>query len=325
MSNKDESGALEQYKQAYQLQKKARELADQQLEEKSRELYLKNESLKQAIEQLQLQQSKLITQEKLASVGQVGASLAHELNNPTAFVQNNLVSLQSYVSSLSQGLQEALSLLSSVADKIPDEPFQEALKEKTQKIRDEADLDYIFEDVPALVAESLDGTRRIASIANSLRYFANPDHTTSKPLDINECIQHSLSLIHKKDKLADIQLELSPIPTTTGLPMLLSQAIANLIQNAIEAPVDNPKVTVRSSHTPQCITIDVLDQGPGIDEDQKGKIFEPFFTTKAGHNGLGLGIAKQIVDQHQGRIAIEDDATAGTKVRIELPISAPTE
>lgn len=314
-----ETLSFEQLQRAYELQKKAREKADQLLEEKSRELYLRNQSLSQTLEQLHAQQAKLVMQEKLASVGQVGASLAHELNNPNAFIQNNLIALKSYTAQLAEGLNDALSLLSQTAHSLDDVQAKTQLIEATKALREKSDLDYIEQDVPALVDESLQGTQRISNIANSLRYFANPDQHTAKPIDLNECVENALSLVHKRDKLAQIHLDLSSVDRITGQPLLLSQAIANLIQNAVETNCDRPEVSISTHQDEGSIQIDIVDQGPGVDQNTVSELFKPFYTTKNGQNGLGLGIAKQIIEQHQGSMSITSSVAQGTRVTIKLP------
>jgi len=317
---------IEQLERAYTLQKKAREEADHLLEEKSRELYFKNESLKEALDTLSRQQAQLVTQEKLASVGQLGASLAHELNNPNAFIQNNLITLEDYITKLSRGLEASLALARKLAAQLPDRQAQTLAAQNLTEIRTASELDYISEDLPALMRESMQGTQRITSIANGLRYFANPDVSTRKALDVNECIRHAQALVHNKDKLAEIEFVLGELPITQGLPLLLSQAIANLIQNAIEAQPSQPIVTIRSYQDADFIYIDIEDKGPGIRADLVNKVFEPFYTTKAQHNGLGLGIAQHIIQQHQGGIEINQSSEQGTRLRIKLPlISASNE
>ena len=319
MSREAESNLISQLERAYALQKKARARAEQHLEDKSRELYAKNTSLQEAYEQLTQQQAQLVTQEKLASIGQLGASLAHELNNPNAFIQNNLLTLQDYVKHLCEGLDQSLRLANQLAAK---QPPEEAAKLAVQlrTIRQNADLDFIQEDLPSLISESLMGTQRISIIANSLRYFADPDHSKRRDLDANECIEQALSLVRSKDKLADIQLNLERLPTISGLPMLLSQAIACLIQNGIEAQPDNPIVVVSSRAEEQAIVIDVQDNGPGLDLDNQTQLFEAFYSTKDGQNGLGLGIAKHIVEQHQGKVFFTASPQDGAMIRVELPL-----
>lgn len=312
---------IAELERAYALQKKAREEADQALEERSRELYFKNKFLHEALNKLGQQQAQLVTQEKLASVGQLGASLAHELNNPNAFIQNNLQTLEDYILRLTSGLDEALSIIAKLTHQMPTADQLNQEKHKIELIRQGSELDYIREDVPSLMRETLQGTKRITSIANSLRYFANPDVSTRKSLDVNECVQHAQKLINNKDQLAEINNTLEDIPTTLGLPMLLSQALANIIQNAIDAQKGNSKVSIRTHHQGQHIFIDIADNGPGIEKQHFPELFKPFYSTKPGKNGLGLGIAKHIIDQHKGQIHLESSPGRGTCVQITLPIT----
>lgn len=320
MSTDSKQPTVEQLTRAYEMQRKAREKADQLLEEKSRELYLKNESLKDALEKLNKQQAQLITQEKLASVGQLGASLAHELNNPNAFIQNNVVTLEDYVTRLGEGLDDLFELFDEPLGQATGEDAREALRARLKQIRKQSDLDFIKEDMPGLMKDTLDGTKRINSIANGLRYFANPDVSSRKQLDVNECIRQAQQLVRQNDRLAGIRFELGEVSITMGLPMLLSQAIANLLQNAIEADPAHSEICVRSYQNKETIYIDVLDRGAGISPEQLSEVFKPFYTTKQSKNGLGLGMAKQIVDQHSGQIELISNDDRGTCARVSLPV-----
>lgn len=317
--DKNSEQEIAQLKRAWDIQKRARKQAEHLLEEKSLELYLKNQSLKEAFEQLnvqhqrlneqhqelnqknallQQQQSQLVTQEKLAAVGQLGASLAHELNNPNAFIHSNLHTLDGYLKQVTQALKQSFALLE-----------QTELKPEAQRhfanIRANAELDYIQQDREALVQESLQGCQRITQIANSLRYFANPEPARRRVLDVNECIKQAQTLVHHLDQLAQIHYQLADIPTINGLPMLLSQAIACLIQNALEAQAEQPVVDISTAIAQAHIVISIRDYGPGIDNAQLSQVFQPFYSSKTGRNGLGLSIAQDIVQQHGGHLSLQ--------------------
>lgn len=310
---------IAQLKRAWDIQKRARKQAENLLEEKSLELYLKNQSLKEAFEQLNVQhqrlneqhqelnqknallsqqQSQLVTQEKLAAVGQLGASLAHELNNPNAFINSNLHTLDGYLKQVTNALEQSFALLEQTQ-------LSPEASERLANIRSYAELDYIAQDREALVKESLQGCQRITQIANSLRYFANPEPARRRVLDVNECIKQAQTLVHHLDQLAHINYQLADLPTINGLPMLLSQAIACLIQNALEAQPQQPIVDISSALAQEHIVISIRDYGPGLDDDQLAKVFQPFYSTKTERNGLGLSIAQDIVQQHGGQLRLQ--------------------
>jgi two-component system, NtrC family, sensor kinase len=319
---------LKQYQRAYELQKSAREKAEQLLEEKSRELFLKNESLEDALEKLRQQQAQLVTHEKLASIGQLGAGLAHELNNPNAFIQNNFVTLEDYVTKLSQGLDEAFKLIEKCAAQVASaDPSTDtsdassiAVSQAIEEIRKTSDLEYIREDLPVLIRETLAGTTRIKNIANGLRYFANPDISTRKPLDVNECVRQAQQLIPRQEQAHSIELQLGELPRLTGLPLLMSQALANVIQNAMEAQPDTKTIVVRTFADDEHISIEITDQGVGMSSEIVSQMFKPFYTTKEGHNGLGLSITQSIINQHNGMIDVQSSEHNGTKIKIRLPL-----
>lgn len=318
MQNQDNSAA--DYKRAYETQKEARKKAEHLLEEKSRELFRKNVSLEKALEKLVLQQSQLIAQEKLASVGQLGAGLAHELNNPNAFIQNNIQTLNEYVVQLSKGLETSLVLTKSLQNEITDPKLILKIDQDITQIKQQSDIDFIKEDLPSIIDESLKGTKRITGIANGLRYFANPDLSTRKPLNINECIQQAMLLI--PNQLEHVSINFTPVtlPETSGLPILLSQALVNIMLNAIESHPKSNAITITTRADKEKLMICVEDDGIGIKQENLDKVIHPFFTTYNDHNGLGLGIANSIILQHQGTLDINSTLNEGTTVNITLPI-----
>lgn len=318
MSTPDEQKIL-QLQRAYEMQKQARAEAEQMLEEKSRELYEFNESLKEALEKVSKHQAQLFAQEKLASIGQLGASLAHELNTPIAFIQNNLKTIEDYITKLSMGLETSLEVLESLSKQFEGSQ-QAALSAQIEKIRDNSEIEFVQEDLPLLIQESYDGTKRVKTLANSLRYFANPQHSKQRVFDVNESIRQAQTLVRQRDQLINIELDLNDLPDFEGLPMLLSQAIANLIQNAVEATHNAKSVCVSSFSEPERIVIEIKDYGEGLDKATLDKISMPFYTTKENHNGLGLSIAKQIIEQNRGSLKIHSALGEGTLARIELPL-----
>jgi len=308
------------YKRAYEMQKKARAIAEQRLEDKSRELYTKNKSLEQALETLSKQQEIIIAQEKLASIGQLAAGLAHELNNPNAFIQNNLVTLSEYVSQLVGGLECSFSNLREL-DRLRSDSKKD-IEKTIVDIEKASDIKFIKSDLSDIIDESLKGSKRIENIANSLRYFANPDISSLKQVDLNECIQQSKRLISNQlIGSIDIQLKLQDLPNITGTPLLLSQAVSNILTNAIEAEPKSGTILVTSKSLDDKIIITIKDDGKGIPSSEISKVFQPFSSPETSKNGLGLNIAQNIIHQHKGHISLKSKEGEGTIVTIELPLN----
>ncbi len=307
MTDKDR---IQQLERAYALQKRARAEAERLLEDKSRELYNKNQDLQRALEQLKTQQEQMIAQEKMASIGQLAAGLAHELNNPNAFIQNNLHALDEYLTQL----LDACTALSDLAKQ------NAGSEEALQTVMDKHEVDYIRSDYKVLITESLRGSTRISSIANSLRYFANPDSIARRATQINDCLQQAERQLSEADLQGRLlQYEFGELPAIEGMPVLLSQSFLNIIKNALEASAADSTINIKTRVKEDQIVVTISDHGVGFGDLSPRKLFEPFFSTKEDHNGLGLTIAQSIVQQHGGSIDIarQNDCT---HVSITLPV-----
>jgi len=314
--------STDDYKRAYEMQKQAREQAEQLLEQKSRELFLKNQSLEQAFEKLHMQQAQFIIQEKLASIGQLGAGLAHELNNPNAFIHNNIVTLNEYLHQIINGMDQYLELIQELRQSLTHQEKDKEIEKKISDIKFLSDVDYIRNDLPAIIEETLNGSIRIKNIANSLRCFTNSDISTQKTVDINECIRKISQQIPTEQKQeVEINFALNSLPEANGTPILLSQAFTNIIVNAIESRPKSKNILVSTGCREGVIHITVKDDGIGIEKENIEKVFQPFYTDKESHNGLGLGISQSIISQHQGTINLSSIKDNGTVVTIKLPLN----
>ncbi|WP_370978435.1 sensor histidine kinase [Agaribacterium sp. ZY112] len=304
------------YKAAYLRQKEARIKAEQLLEDRSRELYDSNQTLIKAYDKLKKTNAKLLHQEKLASIGQLSAGVAHEINNPAGYVKSNLNSLTRYICSVSDYLVEIEKLSSQ----------QEASAEQVVKLKEEYDIDYIMGDLKEILDDSLEGMERVASIVQSLKDFARPDTEESEAYDINHCIDNTLKLVNNEIKYkAEINIQYGQLPMVVGQAGNMGQVILNLLMNAAQAIENRGTITIQTEFIDQYVNIKITDTGTGIPKDIQSRIFDPFFTTKkvGDGTGLGLSIVHSIIKKQGGDIHIQSEVNKGTEFNISLPVEGP--
>lgn len=297
------------YKAAYQRQKQARVQAEQLLEDRSRELYDSNQTLIKAFDELKEQKLQMLHQEKLASIGQLSAGVAHEINNPAGYVKSNLNSLARYLDTLYQ----YIATLEQQAD-----------NNEIQVIRKKFDISYIQDDLKELVDDSLEGMERVASIVKSLKDFARPDTEDATPYSINSCIQNTLKLVNNEVKYrADVKTDFGELPLIHGQPGNMSQVFLNLIVNAAQAMNNKGEIKISTKADKNNIFVIISDNGCGIPEQIQNKIFDPFFTTKkvGDGTGLGLSIVHSIIQKQGGSIRLQSSQNQGCEFEIILPIA----
>jgi two-component system, NtrC family, sensor kinase len=313
------------YQAAYERQKIARARAENQLENISRELYESNQSLKNSYEKLKNQKSQLLHQEKLASIGQLSAGIAHEINNPAGFIKSNLTSLQSYTTNLFEVVATYKNLIDGLEKNITT-PLPENIAKCLTAIRtaeETADLTYLLEDIPNLINESIDGTNRITKIVNGLKTFSRIDSDEKEHFDVNECIENTIKLVQNEIKYkAELVIHYGEVPRTMGYPGGLSQVVLNMLVNASQAIESFGEIDLRTSLENNWITIRIQDNGSGVSEEKINRIFDPFFTTKAVGvgTGLGLSISSGIIKQHNGKIEVESEIGKGTCFTLFIPV-----
>jgi len=310
----------ESYKAAYEREKCARQQAEDLLEKHSRELYYANKSLKAAYEELKSQKAQLVHSEKLASIGQLAAGVAHEINNPSAYVKSNIVTIKQYVGSIVGSFLELEQLVRSVHGKPNGCNLVDALNE----IREKYDLEYVLEDVQESIADTLDGIDRIEDIVKSLKDFSRPDQKEPECFDINACIENTLKVAKNQTKYkADIVTNFSPLPEIYGQPGSMGQVFLNLLVNAAQAIDVYGKIEITTQQLDGYIHINIQDDGCGIEDENLLKVFDPFFTTKdvGAGTGLGLSISQSIIENHGGRIFMTSKVGQGTCFDISLPVA----
>jgi PAS domain S-box-containing protein len=257
----------------------------------------------------------LLHQDKMSSIGQLAAGVAHEINNPMAFIASNLVTLKGYVDSLSQFhrlFQGLLEKNGTVQELL-------VLDEATRKL----DIAFILDDISPLIAESSEGATRVKQIVHDLNGFARTDDSNFELADLNECVRSTVNIVRNEIKyVADLDLQLGEIPQISCSSNQLSQVIINLLVNAAHSISSHGSITVITRQVDDTVVLSVRDTGKGMTEEVRKRIFEPFFTTKevGKGTGLGLSISYSIIKKYGGEILVESEPGTGTTFTITLPI-----
>lgn len=261
-------------------------------------------------------QAMMLHREKMASIGQLAAGVAHEINNPIGFVTSNLTSMKKYAARL----QEYAATL----DDLLDENTDPEVNKTYQVLRKKLKINQVLEDMPDLIDESIDGVERVSVIVKNLKTFSRVNDNETKQACINECLASTLKMVSNELKYkADIQEEYGEISEIECSPGELNQVFMNLLVNAGHAIEEKGQITIKTWQEGTNIHIQITDTGQGIDPEFLSHIFEPFYTTKevGKGTGLGLSISHGIVKQHNGNITVESTTGEGTSFTITLPIA----
>jgi hypothetical protein len=296
---------------------------EKKVHERTADLENRNTELHAAMNNLRMTQQQLVESEKLASIGQMTAGIAHEINNPINFVQSN-------VGPLKRDIDEILELLSQLAEIDENKDLLEQINHlKSQYVK--LDVEYLKKEIQQLLNGIEDGSKRTAEIVKGLRVFSRMDRSELILADINECLNSTLVVMKNMTK-AEVTLNVElgeDIPKTYCYPGKLSQVFMNLVTNAVQAtrlpnrqPIDRI-INVRSYFNDNKICVEIQDNGKGIPTEIQDKIFEPFFTTKdvGEGTGLGLGIVAGIIGEHNGHLSFTSSANDGTTFLITLPVA----
>lgn len=285
------------------------------------------EKLEESLRRLKETQAYMIQSEKMASVGQLAAGVAHEINNPTGFVSSNLNTLAEYQEDISKILTEYDELalqLKNVISNVGDLSTLSGQLERMRKMEADLDIDFIINDIPKLIAESIEGTGRIQKIVAALKDFAHPGEEESEYTDINSCIESTLNVIWNEIKYkADVTKEYGKLPMVRCHPQQINQVFMNLLVNAAHAMESRGEIKIITSADNGDVVISISDTGTGIPEKYLSRIFDPFFTTKkvGVGTGLGLHIAYDIINSHGGAIQVESVEGKGTTFTLRVPCS----
>ena len=277
-----------------------------------------------ALETVRLKEEKaiveksLIDSEKMASLGLLAAGVAHEINNPVAFINSNIHFLRNVLPALSQMQDIVLQLAASATD---DERLKVAEAAKQWKVENK--IDSLSDEIADICSESEEGLNRVTDIITSLRSFSHDaDIPDDETVNVNDCIAHALRLVNSELKhRIKIQQRLSDVPLIKGKTGKLNQVLVNLFVNAAQAMEDGDKLTISSFEEKDHTVITVKDTGCGIEKHALQKLFEPFYTTKPTGKGTGLGlyISFSIVEAMGGTISVESEVNVGTTFTLSFP------
>ncbi|MHC5671990.1 ATP-binding protein [Nostoc sp.] len=316
-----------------------RKQAEEALKKVNQELEIRVDqrtmALQKTLKELQLTQTQLIQSEKMSSLGQMVAGIAHEINNPVSFIYGNLHHAHKYT-------QDLLKLLKIYQQIYSNPPSQ------VQDQIEEIDLDFLIQDITELFQSMKVGAERIQEIVKSLRNFSRLDEAEVKQVNIHEGIDSSLMILkhrlqarHEYPEITVIK-KYSQLPNVTCYPGQLNQVFMNILANAIDAleasainsqTTDNQKLTKNNLQIQiktevideKWIEISIADNGLGINEQVRSKVFDPFFTTKAVGKGTGLGLYisyQIIVEKHNGQLSCFSVVGKGAEFVIKIPISS---
>ncbi len=290
-----------EFKRLRQIETRYRQELEQRVEEATRELKASHE--------------KMLQGEKMASVGQLAAGVAHEINNPVGFITSNLGTLNRYAGRLT-GFVE--SQARAIAAHCP-----AAVQEEIAGERRRLKLAHILEDLQPLIDESLEGTDRVKKLVQNLKTFSRVDNAEFILTDINEGLESTINICWNELKyVATLHKEYGELPEVRGYPQQLNQVFMNLLVNAAHSIETKGEITLRSWHEDGFVFVSVADTGCGMPQERLEQIFEPFFTTKESGKGTGLGlsISLEIVRKHQGEIRVRSVPGKGTEFTVMLPV-----
>jgi two-component system, NtrC family, sensor kinase len=253
--------------------------------------------------------ARLLQQEKMASVGQLAAGIAHEINNPLGFITSNLVTFGKYT----ERLRDMLAFYRTG-------PTEAQARERWNKLK----LDFVLTDAGELLSQSVDGAKRVSQIVADLRGFSHIDDGPETAVDVNDELDRTLSILSQRiPGDAEIVRRYGKIPPLVAHAALLCQVFFNIVQNALQARTSRLRLVIATEHAAGSIRIAFADNGPGVPKDLRGRIFEPFFTTRDVGQGTGMGLAVSydIVQAAGGSINVGDNPGGGALFTITLPVT----
>ncbi len=298
----------------------ANQTLEHRVDERTRELSAALQHLKES--ELQLIQS-----EKMSSLGQMVAGVAHEINTPLAYVKNSLGQVSEQLPGIGNALEHCDKLLEFL--EAGNDP--EGLSREFQKAAEQLGMlkqQHVIQELSGLVKDGLFGTGQVSEIVGNLKNFSRLDRSKVSHSNLNESLGNTLLLAKHLLKSVTVNKNFGEIPDITCAPSQINQVFLNLITNAVQAmPEERGSITLTSRKEGEGVAVDVEDDGSGIPPEVMSKIFDPFFTTKeiGKGTGLGLSISYKIIQEHGGKISVESKPGHGTKFTVWLPLTPPAE
>ena len=298
----------------------SRDELESKVQERTADLRLTNLALRdekarqeELIKQLADTQNQLLQSEKMASIGQLAAGVAHEINNPVAYVNSNLKTLQSYVTDL-------LKVLSAYEQS--ETEMTATTRMRLTELKQKIDVVFMRDDIGKLLSESIEGLQRVKRIVLDLKDFSHVGESEKQWANLERGMDSTLNVVWNELKYkAEVVKEYGGIPEIECVPTQINQVFMNLLMNAAQAIEDHGRITIRTGQDGENIWVEVEDTGAGIEPQNLGRIFDPFFTTKpiGKGTGLGLSLSYSIVQKHGGRIELSSEPGKGTTFRVVLP------
>ncbi|MBZ0296688.1 MAG: PhnD/SsuA/transferrin family substrate-binding protein [Anaerolineae bacterium] len=278
-----------------------------------------NHALATEMEHRKRMEQQLLVSEKMASLGQMAAGIAHEINSPLGYIYSNISVLRRSVPAL-------LELLGAYRKAEPALPVQ--TREQLEELREEAQIEYLAEDIPVMLDENIAGLHRMRQIVRDIRSFSHVGDQDWQSTDLAELLRSTLNIARKslEEKQGHVVLELGDLPAVQCIASQMAQVFLNIVSNAIDAIAPDGTITVRTLALGGGeVAVEIADDGPGMTEEVVRRVFDPFFTTKpvGSGTGLGLSISMKIVKAHGGRIEVTSEPGRGSTFRVVIPVRAP--
>ena len=303
--------------------KQLNEELEERVDKRTDELRVAKEASDEAFRKLQEAQAQLVQSDKMASIGQLSAGIAHEINNPTGFVLSNLKTLNEYITDIRNLLKEYDTLMQRCSV-ISDDAVVSEMKH-IEEFKLKIDVVFLLDDIEQIFAETQDGMRRISKIVKDLKEFSHTGSDKPEYADINKGLESTLNIVRNEVKYkAEVKTLYGDIPHVLCYSQQLNQVFMNILVNAAHAIEGKGIISVSTCCDNDNVLIEISDTGSGISPELVTRIFEPFFTTKpvGKGTGLGLSVAYAIIRKHNGEITVNSTVGAGTTFTICIPVES---
>src|SRR3989304_5886425 len=296
---------------------------EERVKNRTDELRVARDASEEALKKLQQTQAQLVQNDKMASVGQLSAGIAHEINNPAGFVLSNLKTLEEYINDIRCLITEYDTLLQRCVG-ISDEDVSCIVK-NIEKFKEKIDVVFLLHDIAQIFKETQDGMRRISKIVRDMKEFSHAGSDKPEYTDVNKGLESTLNIVWNEIKYkSEVKTLYGDIPQVLCYPQQLNQVFMNILVNAAHAIEGRGVITLRTFSENGNVVIEISDTGKGISPEHLSRIFEPFFTTKpvGMGQGLGLSVAYAIIKKHNGEITVDSKVGAGTRFQVCIPVEA---